>query len=465
MEPYQPNTPDEQPENPWGRAESTPYGTPSEPKQTNNPYDRQFARTEGFSTAGQVPPSQWRTVQTGSQPPPRPPKKNRGLAAFAVVMTVLFLGTLGLFAATLLHRGEVGTTDENVHDTVSLVIRDSEDDDTQEVSPDGSLSYRQIAAKVCPSVVGVVAHYNTQSQTMTSDGEGSGVILTADGYIVTNAHVVSNVSTGEKASRVEVVMPADSATYEADVVGVDAKTDLAVLKITAPDLSPAELGDSTACAVGDIVLAVGNPGGLSLAGSVTQGIISAVDRPVRTASTGYTMNCIQTDAAINPGNSGGALVNDHGQVIGINSSKLVATSYEGIGFAIAMADVKPIVEDLIQNGYVPNRARLGITYTMITEETAQANGAVAGLWVRSIADDSNLKNSELREGDIITHIDGEAMTSSNRVTELLRKKAPGDTVQLTVSRTQWGSGEPTTFTVTTTLVADTGNSTVSSPNE
>ncbi|MBQ4101214.1 MAG: trypsin-like peptidase domain-containing protein, partial [Oscillospiraceae bacterium] len=192
-------------------------------------------------------------------------------------------------------------------------------------SLDGAPSSKEIVKSVKPSVVAVVQYAKSNYGTYEKVGSGSGIIISQDGYIVTNAHVI------EGAAGVLVVLD-NGEEHEATIVGADTKTDIAVIKINAQNLVYAELGNSDQIEVGEWVIAIGNPGGLDLAGSVTKGIVSAVNRPVKHGS--YTLNFIQTDAAINPGNSGGALVNEYGQVIGINSSKFVATDYEGIGFAI-----------------------------------------------------------------------------------------------------------------------------------
>ncbi len=434
-----------------------PYDTGSTGSSYNNGNAGNSYNNYNYG-GGSVPPSGWQTVQPGGSQ--KPPKRSGGLVAFATIVTIAFVCVTIALISNIVNDNSVEETESAATgETISLVLEEADGEDL--TTTDGTItSYNEIAEKVLPSVVGVISY-----QDDTAYSSGSGVVITSDGYIVTNAHVVADLSTGATYDAVEVIMSADLAVYQATIIGVDTKTDLAVLKIDAPDLTPAELGDSDSCEVGDVVLAIGNPGGISLAGSVTQGIISATNRSIQTATTGYYMDCIQTDAAINPGNSGGALVNVYGQVIGIPSSKLVSTSYEGIGFAIAMNDVKPIVESLIQNGYVENRAKLGITYTMITEDTASQYGLEVGLMIQTISEDSDLYGKDVQQGDVITAIDGEAMTSTSQVTEFFRNKSPGDTVTLTISRVDEWSGESTTFTITATLVADTGSSSDTSSGE
>ena len=268
-----------------------------------------------------------------------------------------------------------------------------------------------------------------QSQQSIFGGEqsqGSGIILSADGYIVTNAHVVSG------ATSIKVVLN-DNSEYNATVVGSDEKTDLAVLKIDATGLTPAEFGNSDQMQIGEQVIAIGNPGGLELAGTLTVGYVSAVNRPITTTG-GSTIDCIQTDAAINPGNSGGALVNSYGQVIGINSQKIAATEYEGIGFAISINEAQPIINDLIEYGYVRGRVVMGITMQIIDPTFAAIYGYQPGIGVVSVEQNSPAAKAGLVAGDIITAIDGESITSQETLTSILEGHKPGDVIELTVYR-------------------------------
>lgn len=316
-------------------------------------------------------------------------------------------------------------------------------------SADGELTTPEIAKKVAPSVVGIVQY---QSNQLSATGEGSGIILTADGYIVTNAHVISG------ADSIKVVLN-NGDNYEGRIIGSDPKTDLAVIKIDAENLTYAELGDSSAMEVGERVIAIGNPGGLTLAGSVTQGIVSAVDRPVR-VTDGYTMNFLQIDAAINPGNSGGALVNAFGQVVGINSQKIAATDYEGIGFAIPTAEAKPIIDDLISHGRVTGRVKLGITAYAIDEYAARMTGLPAGIRVGSTESGSDVAAKGIVPGDIITAINGESIASFSDVADVLKGFKPGDIVTLDVTRISSASTRMQTFQVQVELMEDTGEAVV-----
>ena len=319
------------------------------------------------------------------------------------------------------------------------------------VTADGELlTPAQVAAKVRPSIVSVITVDNVNYMNSNS-GEGSGIILRSDGYIVTNSHVIGDSSKYDVS-----VITSDGKTYDAKVVGYDVRSDLAVLKIDATGLPECELGDSSQLVLGDYVIAIGNPGGRQFAGSVTMGIVSGVDRIIDTENTESTsaMRYIQTDAAINPGNSGGALVNMYGQVIGINTSKIAATGYEGMGFAIPSVKVKEIVTDLIDYGYVEGRVKLGIT--CVTISSAYENqGIPAGLQIYDINSDSDM-NGKAQQYDIITHCDGTRITELSQLQDILVEKKPGDTVKLTLYRPETRTSNSQTFDIEVKLLKDTG---------
>ena len=337
------------------------------------------------------------------------PKSNTGLKIFAVVMTVVFLITAAAFAGFIVFQTQRTQTLESSQVTeessradgpqLSLNNRPAPD---EEEYTDGVLSTEEIAAKVRPSVVGIVAYQST-TYPMQSYNTGSGIIMSTDGYIITNAHVVNGAAGG-----IVVVLDNDE-EYEAELVGLDEKTDLAVLKIEANNLTAAEFGNSDELVVGERIVAIGNPTGLNLAGSVTQGIVSGLERSIQvqdeTTGTVIEMQAIQVDAAINPGNSGGALINKYGQVVGINSSKLSSTQIEGIGFAIPISTAKPIVDDLINYGYVRGRVLLGITYIAISDVTGAISGYTPGLWVQSVNEELDVAAKGVQPGDVIVQMD------------------------------------------------------------
>lgn len=392
------------------------------------------------------------------------PKNNTGLKVFAAVMTVVFLVTAAAFAGFILYsrsrnggdaaldNGISSSSSESRRDGPQLSLENRPAADEEEYT-DGVLSTEEIAAKVRPSVVGIQT-YRTE-YPMQVYGTGSGIIMSEDGYIVTNAHVVSGATGGI------LVILDNNEEYEAEVVGIDEKTDVAVIKIDASNLTAAEFGNSDELVLGERIVAIGNPTGMNLAGSVTQGIVSGLKRliSVTNEETNETieMEAIQVDAAINPGNSGGALINKYGQVVGINSSKLSSTQIEGIGFAIPISTAKPIVDDLIAYGYVRGRVLLGITYYPVSDAVGAMSGYTPGLWVQSVREDMDAYAKGLRAGDIITQIDGQDVRDSATVKGILSAKKPGDSVKLTVVQ-QSISGKIKTYTINVTLAEDKGSS-------
>lgn len=315
----------------------------------------------------------------------------------------------------------------------------------------GELSAKEVYNKVAPSVVSVVTSVKgTSSGSGSGESQGSGIVATADGYIITNAHVVNY----SKNYQVKVILY-NKKEYTGTVVGFDKTTDLAVIKINANDLTPAKFGNADNLSVGDWVLAIGNPAGVEFSSSLTRGIISALNRKVENYSNNG-MTYIQTDAAINPGNSGGALVNMYGQVVGINSIKIVATGYEGMGFAIPLSKAKSIVDALITRGYVSGRTRLGITAATVTPSQAQQYGVPQGVAIDSVDKDSSLKGADVVKGDIITKADGKTVTSMEDLYGILNSHKPNDTLTLTIYRAGDSTTKSKTFTVTIRLLEDKG---------
>lgn len=366
-----------------------------------------------------------------------------GLKLLAVVLccAITSAASLGVFVV-MIQNGVINVqsseASSNAAFTISRVVNGDTSSDTS-ASSDGTVSAmsdQDIAAKLTPSVVCIQNYQVTQNygfmQTDTSDssvspaGEGSGIIMSEDGYIITNAHVV------EGATSLKVIT-SDGETYEAQLIGSDTVTDLAVVKIDATGLTAAEFGSSEDLRVADKVMAIGNPGGHELSSSVTIGYVSALNRAIANNTTGYTMEYIQTDAAINPGNSGGALINEYGQVVGINSAKISATGYEGLGFAIPIDTAQPIISDLIQYGYVKDRAVLGISGQFIDSMTGRFYGLPQGEYVAQL-NSSEAQASGLQVGDVITAIDGQQLDSESTLRSAILSKKPGDTVTLQVYR-------------------------------
>ncbi len=301
-----------------------------------------------------------------------------------------------------------------------------------------------VANKVLPSIVGIKVDFSINSifsrNSSTVSAEGSGVIISSDGYILTNNHVIDSSSSSSnsyyevgEAAKIQVYLYNDDTPYDAKIIGTDEQTDLAVIKINKSDLVAAELGDSDTVQVGEWCMTIGNP--LGMKSTVCQGSISALNREI-TDSEGKTYSVLQTDAAINEGNSGGALVNSKGQVIGINTLKASGEGVEGLGFAIPINSTKNIYNDLIQYNKV-KRPYIGITGSDVTEKTIKANPTFdlkLGAYVRSIDDFSPAEKAGLKIGDIIVAADGQKVESMDDLNKVKNSHKIGDKISLTIYR-------------------------------
>ena len=385
----------------------------------------------------------------GSNPPPadpefhpvpnpeEPPKKHHRIHAGRVIRSVV---ALVLVAAVGFAGGYVGSM---VGDDHRLVIQTSDRSEqisnalASSTSTGGDdLSTAQVAALVTPSVVPITteaviySNWSWFGQRQVESGAGSGVIISDDGYILTCAHVVDGAS--------NVTVTVGDTDYTATVVGSDTASDVAVLKIDAEGLTPAVVGDSDALAVGESVMAVGNPLG-NLSGTVTNGIISALNRDVSIQSNdGSVLNLtlIQTNASISPGNSGGGLFNMAGELVGVVNAKSEDSGAEGLGFAIPINTAISIAQDLLENGYVSGRPYLGITYVAVTDEsTAQQLGVnTYGIYVVDVVSGSGADKAGLQPGDRIVSIDGSEIASRDDVTAIIDQHTAGDTISITVAR-------------------------------
>ena len=307
-----------------------------------------------------------------------------------------------------------------------------------------------VAQKVLPSIVGINVTYSVNSIFYRTQGtataQGSGVIISEDGYILTNNHVVNSSTSSSsfyelgEASKITVQLYNDDTEYEAEIVGTDEQTDLAVIKIDKDGLTAAELGDSDSVQVGEFCMAIGNPLGLGI--TVTDGIVSAVNRTV-TDEDGNSYEAIQTNAAINSGNSGGALVNSQGQVIGINTLKVSGDGVEGVGFSIPINSTKDIYEQLIQYNKV-KRPYLGIGGIEVDEETARANNLTVGIYVKTLETFSAAEKAGVRVGDVIIKADGQDIETMDELNAIKNQKEIGDTMTLTI----WRNGETQDIEVT-----------------
>lgn len=457
---------------PGAGSQGVPVGSPYTPRTESTVPSYSAPQAQPGQTAQSpmpgVPQSQARTAYTwnpqGAAPQPAGPyytpvqqapkkkkEKKRGakfgvkVVAAVLACAVVSFSSVGVFAL-MIQNGVVDIKSRGDANKTAAFTLYKQEDSGSESTPTvtgTAMTAQEVAKKLIPSVVCVQNYQITQQNgfffggtdygsgdtgsEVSPVGEGSGIIISKDGYIVTNQHVIDG------ATSIKVVT-SEGLTYEAELVGEDTQTDLAVIKITTEDeLTPAEFGSSENLEVADEVMAIGNPGGLQLNSSVTMGYISALNRQVTNSDTGYTMDCIQTDAAINPGNSGGALVDMNGHVVGINSSKIVATGYEGLGFAIPSDTVQPIVSDLIEFGYVKDRAMLGISGQYIDRMTASFYGLTQGFYVEKVSSEAATR-SGLQRGDVITAIDDTQVTSASTISSYIANKKPGDTVKLTVDR-------------------------------
>ena len=312
------------------------------------------------------------------------------------------------------------------------------------------------ANKILPSIVGIKLEYTVnnailsmfgQPSTSTATATGSGIIISEDGYILTNNHVISSDSSNSnsyyqisEASKLTVTLFNDDTEYPATIIGKDEQTDLAVIKVDKAGLPKAEFADSDSIKVGEFAMAVGNPMGMD--STVTCGIVSAVNREV-TDSDGKTYTLIQTDAAINAGNSGGALVNSEGKVIGINTLKLEGTGIEGLGFAIPINSTTDITSQLIEYSKV-KRPYIGLTGMDLDEETAKKYNLVVGVYVKSIEDFSSAEKAGIKPGDVIIEADGTKITTMDDLNKIKNSHKIGDEMKIKVNR----EGQERELTVT-----------------
>lgn len=392
--------------------------------------------------ASAIPPRYY-TPEKRRTKEPRQPKAGRSKKMFwqvaCLCLVCALLGGIGggaIFSAISGRSAAPEQTAATPAPTSSGVL-------TTQATSSGAMSASDIYAAACQQVVGITTELTYQNffgQTSSQAVSGSGFIITSDGYILTNYHVISYAAQYDYDI---TVMTYDGTSYTAKIVGVDSSNDIAVLKIDATGLTPATFGDSDEMAVGDTVYAVGNPLG-ELQFSMTTGHISALDRTITTDESSIPINMFQIDAAVNSGNSGGPVYNDAGQVIGIVTAKYSSSGVEGLGFAIPVNDAVNIANELMENGVVINKVQLGITTQTIPAQVAQYYNMVEGACVLSINEGSCAEKAGLQINDIITAVGGKTVASSDALKAALRGYAPGDTTELTIYR----AGKTTTITVT-----------------
>lgn len=386
-------------------------------------------------------------------------KTNTAAVSIIVILIVCIIAAIiGIGAAISSRTNSSGTTEKESKLTTASQsdgeVSVKESADTPLKSDNGNYTVAGVAKECMDSCVGITVYSQqysayeyfygygsgNNSSAPSKSGEGSGVIMSeANGktYILTCAHVISDADS-------YTVTLDNGKEYEAQLVGTDAQTDIGVISINATGLKIAEFADSDQLSVGDQVVAIGCPGGLEFINSLTSGYISALARPI-SSSIGYDTECIQIDAPINPGNSGGALFNMQGQVIGINSSKIAATEYEGIGFSVPSNTAVQTANSLIRVGYVEGRAKIGVLYNPITSfnnasavinslEQKGFKDCQGAMVISELEPESDLINSGIKKYDMIVAVNGKTMTSQDVITSVLADSKPGDTVKLTIAR-------------------------------
>ena len=441
-----------------------PYGTGQPNSWNQNDNGGSFPNWNGQywqNGAGFQPsPSGW---------PPQEPKQKMsvGVKVFIVILAVLavsFIGGFAGFGIYVVVQQQDGTSSESsdnhsssqssndtiVDEDTAANILDKTDPDFQGITLSSAdsetLTPEQVYEKVSVSMVSVLAtSIGNTTESGSSVSQGSGVIATSNGYIITNAHVINY----SKSAQVSVITH-DQKQYDGIVVGLDKDADLAVIKIEAEGLTPAEFGDDSNLSVGETVVAIGNPGGVRYSGSMTMGVVSAVNRSVANySSTGITY--IQTDTAINPGNSGGGLINMRGQIVGINTIKVVSSGYEGMGFSIPISQAKSILDTLIREGDIPSVGRLGITGSTQYLPVDGENYSVAGgVLIASIDSSSPLADSDLEQGDLVVAFNGNTIKTLEDVYTQLKDYRVGEEITLTIRR--MNENEDFTFDVQTTIM-------------
>lgn len=454
-----------------------PVAVPKQPQpQSAQPYQPEvqfvaqpapnygYPQNPGFN----YPPAPVYTPKVAQDPKSKGGKKGLFILIAILVAVAICISSMaiGFYASNTIN----GLSDNNPFDSIIGGNDDNNGGNDQDIDPDGSESSfpinqnskkdveegtpQTVAKAATPSIVSITI-YSTDTKT---GGYASGIIMSSDGYILTNDHIYSTVPNAKF-----LITLNDGTEYHAKFVSGDTRSDIAILKITdnVNNLKPATFGKSSECTVGESVLIIGQSSGLS--DTVTDGIISALDRRVRNSHSSYSEKHIQTSAAINPGNSGGALVNMQGQVVGVASSKYVNEDIEAVCFAIPIDRALSVVAELQKYGKVESRARLGITYTTIGTVTAEINSLPTGLLIQEIDPQSGLYNKGFSKGDIITHINGQKLDDDHVILDIIENSEIGDRLKLTIYSAS--SKESEDFTVEL-IKSEGGNSyTTNIPNE
>ncbi len=444
-------------------TENTPYGNPVSNSQPVTPPSGYGA--PAFNSQQTYNNQQYQYMPYGNYNYPKAfqdeqkkkqKDKKKGRIIAVAIMAVIFVFAVTVLLSSLISDNKPDTGKYKGDDTQMNLVETPKD--TIDVPSEGVLTAKQVYQKVHQSSVGILVYTKNQQNVYS---EGTGVVMGLNGdktatYIITCAHVIS------VRNPQIIVQTADGTQYDAVVVGADAKTDIGLLRVNTTDLPAAEFAASDELIVGDTVYAIGNPGGIQFFGSFTNGMVSAIARPID-SPVGYEVDCVQHTAAINPGNSGGALLNEYGQVIGINSSKIASTDFEGMGFAVPTHTVKEVVDELIKNGYVSNRPVLGLTFIPATQNQTysiivKANKLPAGsIVIEDIMMGSDLKNTEVKAGDMITAVNGKKLDTYEVLLEVIENGKVGDVLTLEICRVD-ANYNISTFEVKAKLVEDTATS-------
>lgn len=392
-------------------------GYTAQNQQSQNVYNSQPYGTAPNHSANAKPPK-------AKKPKKQRKPISRGGIAIALAVTMVFSCGLGFGGGYFANKVNTSTSG-----SLNITKISNSGTTTTASSTSTANSTSEIVKKTADSVVEISTESvvtGSFAQQYVQQGAGSGVIISQDGYILTNNHVINGANSVKVRLR-------DGTEYDATIIGSDSDNDIALLKVSATGLSPATFGDSNSLAVGDYVVAIGNPLG-ELGGTVTDGIISALARKVTIEDTQMTL--LQTNAQVNPGNSGGGLFNANGELVGIVNAKQSATEVEGIAFAIPINNVLDILSDLKEYGYVTGKVDLGIDFTDITsDETAFYYGVnQTGCYVLSVDSGSNAEKAGVTRGDLVTKVNDTDVSSSSDITAALEKAEVGDTVTFTVSR-------------------------------
>ena len=458
--------------NPAGNFNTATNGSYSHPYNASQPYNSPYNQGYNGGYFQQTNPNtqpplnnSYPQYQGRPQPTYQPPKKKKsksGKSVFAILVCIcIVIASLAIGVSLKDDSGATKpSTQQGEKDNANISAADPKTENTPyeftEYSGKGEMTPDQVYEAVKDINVAVIVY--SQNQKV---GEGSGIVVGEDKdgvytYIITCAHVISDNGVSIQ------VQFNDEKEYDADIVGYDSKTDVGVLRIKATGFKSATFGNSDKLTVGQSVYAIGNPGGTVFFGSFTNGLISAIDRPVASSTSAYDLPCIQHNAAINPGNSGGALVNAYGQVIGLNSSKITSTEYEGMGFSVPSNTMLEIYKDIVENGYVTNRPMLGISYYAVSSDYTYSaiawrnNLPYGSIVIASISDSSDLGANGVKVGDIITGVNGEKLNTTDILLEAIEGSNVGDKLKLSICRLNNSGNISSTFEVEVTLIEDKG---------